>query len=559
MSLDPTSHEAMLTCEFYVGEELHVGPVRDVSAAGFFVETDVAIDPPTEVELRLVGRAAPETLYMRAVVEQRVVRKSSTPEAVTGVRFRILQLPRQYGALIGAPNVTQPGEEQPAMAARRRSDLDEREWVRGFSDTPRPTRVGDGIDRSRWKNEIPLFERAGQPLWSDTPAVPEALVIDDGELDDVVSMLGELGTEPCRESPDHSFSLVTWVPPSRVLVVTARRPLLLRLSLHSQPEDLVGIAVTDSDARTVSAAMYRLGYRYVIRRPVHPMALKALLRKAIGQDAGKRRAPRETFGCEVSWRVGWRRRSGAMIDISSRGCQLLARKRADLGSRVKIRIPSEVAEGPAFTVAGRIARCALATGNGALLGVEFEKLSARIEERIRRVVAAREHGPVRLEAAPAAPKAGMGLGPSQGAARAGCEDRSWAGSANRRRKPRVPIQQEVVALDLQAAEVKHLLVGCDLSPDGIRVEAHPALTIDERLRIALFDTADAEPLTLYALVARDDGPRGWWLRFVGLDQESRARLKRAIEGPPSLEFLEDLEPVATWAMLGQVLLATGEI
>jgi hypothetical protein len=536
-----------------------VGPVRDLSATSFFVETDAAIDPPTEVELRLVGRAALATLYMRAVVEQRVVPKSSTSEAVTGVRFRILQLPWEYSALIGASNPTQPGEEQPAMAARRRSDLDEREWVRGFSDAPRPTRVGNEIDQSRWKDEIPLFERAGEPLWSDTPAVPEALVIDDGELDDIVSILGELGTEPRRESPDGTFSLVTWVPPNRVLVVTARRALSLRLPLHSQPEDFVAIAVTDSNMRTVSASMHRLGYRYIIRRPVHPMALRALLHQAISQDAGRRRAHRKTFGCQVGLRIGWRRRSGSIIDISSRGCQLLARESADLGSQVKIRIPSEAAEGPAFTVAGRIARCAVVRGGGTVLGIEFEEFSAQIEERIHRVVAARECGPMRLKAVPAAPEAGMGLGPSQGAARAACEDRPRAGSANRRRKPRVAIRQEVVALDLHVDELKHLLMGCDLSPDGIRVEFHPALTIDERLRIALFDDAGAEPLTLYALVARDDGPRGWWLRFVGLDPEARARLKRAIKATPSLESLEDPEPETAWVMLGQVLLAAAEI
>jgi hypothetical protein len=558
MSLDPISHEAVLTCEFYVGEELHVGPVRDLGAAGFFVETDAVIEPSTEVELRLVGRAAPGMLYMRAVVEQRVVPKSRTPEAVTGVWFRILQLPRGYSALIGAPNAAQPVEAQRPMAARRRSDLDEREWVRGLSDAPRQTRTGDRIDRSRWKDEIPLFERAGEPLWSYTAPAPEALVIDDGELDDIVSILGELGTEPSRESPDSTFSVVTWVPPSRVLVVTARRALLLRLPLHSQPEDFVAIAVTDSNARTVSAAMHRLGYRYVIRRPVHPMALRALFRQAISQDAGRRRADRETFGCDVGWRIGWRRRSGAMIDVSSRGCQLLARECADVGSRVKIRIPSEAAEGPAFTVAGRVSRCTAARGGGTVLGVEFEKLSAQIEERIHRVVAARECGPVRLKAAPAAAEAGMGPGPSQGAVRAGCEDGPRAGNANRRRRPRIAIRQEVVALDLHAAEVKHLLMGCDLSPEGIRVEPHPELTIDGRLRIALFDSADAEPLTLYALVARDDGPRGWWLRFVGLDLEARARLKRAMKATPSLESLEDPEPGPTWAMLGQVLLATAE-
>jgi hypothetical protein len=116
-----------------------------------------------------------------------------------------------------------------------------------------------------------------------------------------------------------------------------------------------------------------------------------------------------------------------------------------------------------------------------------------------------------------------------------------------------------LALDLQASEVKQVLVGCDLSPDGVRVEAHPGLALDEPLRIALFDAADCEPLTLYALVARDDGPRGWWLRFVGLDLEARARLKQAISGPPSLEFLDAPEPVATWAMLGQVLLVSPKI
>jgi len=391
--------------------------------------------------------------------------------------------------------------------------------------------------------DLPLFERAGQPLWGRPAEVAEALVIDDGELDDVIGVLEELGARLARPRFEGPADLASWTPPERVLVVSARSALALQLPLRIDEPEFVAIAVTDSDARTVGASVQRLGYRYVVRRPVHPLALRALLREALWPQAGRRRVSREASGAEVSWRVGWWRRRAALIDVSARGCQLLALHSAPLRARVQIRMPAEGARRSGFGLRGRVVRRAQLAGGRMVLGIEFEPHSERIQRRLEALVALREQGPAQLGAPPFAALADAA--------------RPAADAAERRRKPRVELRREVLALACHSSDVLHTLVGRDLSMDGVRVEAHPSLVLGERMRLVLFDNPGGDPITLHGEVARDDGPRGWWLRFAALDNQARSRVAQAIQSLASIESLESPEPQATWMVLGALEIDRG--
>ncbi|MEE8474423.1 MAG: PilZ domain-containing protein [Myxococcota bacterium] len=527
-----------LLCEFYLGDELHKGSVLNLDATGFFVHTDANIEVNAEVELKLAGQPNAEPVYLNAVVKSVVGPSERAGDNARGIWLQVLELSREYSALIGAPCLD--ASEPTGMPTRNASG--ERECLSDLSGEPRDRPLGSsapGIDRSKWENEPSLFERAGEPLWSETPSAPDTLVIDDGEVDDVVAILEDLVADPELQPPEEAANLSAWLPPRRLLVVAAERALALRLPLQRMPEGAVAIAVTNSSSKTVGNAMQRLGYRYIIRRPVHPLALRAMLRQLVRPDAGKRRAPRAAFGAAVSWRIGWRRKRGSIIDVSADGCMLFSTDWTEVGSRLKIRFPAQIERGRAFTVRGLVTRCMPVARGHIVLGVKFEAISARLAKRILDLLESLESGPLRL---PQASTASIEI-------------------LERRRtdEPRLPRERrtglrasvcaEIVALDPETETVQFTLIGRELSVKGIRVEAHPSLNLNQPLYMALYDSTESKPLTLHAVVARDDGPRGCWLSFRKLDPEARERVARAVDQPPSVERLDETEPV--WVMTGQ--------
>jgi hypothetical protein len=98
-------------------------------------------------------------------------------------------------------------------------------------------------------------------------------------------------------------------------------------------------------------------------------------------------------------------------------------------------------------------------------------------------------------------------------------------------------EQEVVQIDEEARVVQALL-GRDLSTDGIRVVRQLGLAPGDKLRLALFDTSQQEPLILSAEVSRDDGGSGLFLHFVDLSTEMTARVEEIVARLPAIESID---------------------
>ena len=64
------------------------------------------------------------------------------------------------------------------------------------------------------------------------------------------------------------------------------------------------------------------------------------------------------------------------------------------------------------------------------------------------------------------------------------------------------------------------------------------LALGNKLRLALFDTPQQEPLILDAEVSRDDGESGLYLRFVDLSAETTARIEEIIAQLPAIESID---------------------
>ncbi len=536
-----------LACEFHVAGELVRGYVRNLSHTGFFVETTAPLEAGHELEVRLVGGATHRPVYIRGVVEQIISPEALDPHSPPGIQFRLLRFSLAYAQLIAGDDATEHPDEptQPLGHPTERKEDDV--WLseilgsggRTRAPKPRPSQISE-----EWEEYEPLPERAGVPLWGEDSMAPEAIVIDDGELDDVVGVLAELGVKAQRQSPTGDSFLATWTPPQHLLVVTARRALELRLPLKSPGKSFVSIAVADSDARMLYSKLRRLGFQYAISRPIHPLLMSLLFRQAVFADDEKRVAPRAVLGGEVRWWCGWgRKRPGVALDVALGGCRLLVQDAVARGSRIKIRVPEGLADRRSFTLEGRVIR--LTRGiSGTTLGVSFDHLSDGVRESLQKLLAL--PGPCRLRGEPLWPEGDLAVSESVEAPRDEAPE-------DRRRKLRVAFPQDVVALEHDSTRVKHLLVSSDLTVDGMRVEAHPSLVLCEHLKLALYEDAEGGPLILSAVVARDDGPAGWWLRFVELSPEVQQRLTQLLGRFPPIARLTGTGPESSRVVLGQVI------
>ncbi len=243
------------------------------------------------------------------------------------------------------------------------------------------------------------------------PNRPAVVLIDDGELEDLVGTLRELDAEPVRVPGVEADG--EWLWPSRLLVASARRGLALGPFTSRDKRGCTTIAVAEDDSRTVQALARRMGFDYLVRRPVHPEALRLLLLRALYGDRERRLEPRLPIGYAVTWRARLRAHDATVAEISPGGCRLLTARRLSPGSRLSVHIPRALAGGLGLRLPGRAVRCerrAATQGAPWLLGVAFENLSERARRRLDDLLDRYAIGPPRL------PNAGA-LSGAQAAAR----------------------------------------------------------------------------------------------------------------------------------------------
>jgi hypothetical protein len=361
------------------------------------------------------------------------------------------------------------------------------------------------------------------------------LLIHDGELADVRDLLDELGlgydeTAPNRVDPDQA----------RKAQIVISTPHFLLDRLHrGDTAGGVRIAIMDGTSRTVRAMLGRGGIEWLVRRPFHPTALRLLLLHCIYQGPEKRKAKRVSIGAAVHYHLGWRRRGALLAEMSQIDCRLLADRKVEVGKKVKLRLPEDLAGGRALVLTGKVVRTAKAPeGDGSMeVCILFDRPVPKDAARVKEMVESHRQGPAILAGSVA-----RHLEPSQpGAAEIkkdglsvitirdrsagdldGGEDDEEALHAERRDAPRQEFRQGVVALGHEAARV---LVGRDISLRGMRIDPSPNLSLDQELRIAIPVPQHATPLVVEVSVDRDDGERGLLLGFRNLSPTATTYLE----------------------------------
>lgn len=364
---------------------------------------------------------------------------------------------------------------------------------------------------------------------------PSALVIHDGELDDVCTLLGDLGTAFCERRGASTAD--DEARPWEVVISTPRR--LLEFDPGASGARPRRIAIMEKESRTLRSMLHRAGIDLLVRRPVHPEALRLLVLYALYRGPEKRRSLRVTIGGRVRFRSGLRRRHAVLAELSATGCRLLATEPPLRGNRIQLQVPAAIAGGRGLNLGGTVVRCEPSDLPGVhTVAVSWGKPGGRIADRLNQLVAAYSRGPAML----AGGDADCRDHPSRRPRPADCRAAPVATPASpadapceRRASGRHAFSRHVVALGVEAARV---LLGRDLSLGGMRVEPHADVRLGDELSVALHVRAREKPLVLSARVARDEGERGLVLQWNDLSAEGRDYLGRMIEFLPVIATRE---------------------
>lgn len=388
------------------------------------------------------------------------------------------------------------------------------------------------------------------------------VVLDDGELDDVVAVCRAVGAPVTviRGSAAAEIPLAR-----RLLVATARRAqALAQAALRDRGEaDWTGacragtarddagpferpasLVVTSEDSPAVRGLLREAGFDILVRRPVHPTLLRLLVERSLYRGPERRRAARIPLGDAVTYSTGTQRRNAVVTDLSERGARLVSRYGARRGMHLRLELAGAAADGGVLVLEGRVLRSRSA-GEGAradeiAIALEFEPLAPDVREALQ--------GFLRLRAAAA--EAGGAAAPHAPRRPGASAPRSDRRPHERRRHERVSFERGTVALGDGDGPV---LLGRDLSRGGVRLEAHPSLVVGACVRLAIFGRSDARPVEVDAVVVRNDGDEGVALRFDSAPRAVADALDALVAALPPVEALGGGEVEALGSVVARVV------
>ncbi len=360
---------------------------------------------------------------------------------------------------------------------------------------------------------------------------PATLVLDDGELGDVRETLEQIGVSYTYLRGGATEGLRV-APPSRLLVATPRRAMRLDPGTAADPEDgthPVRIVVTDQDSVGMRNQLRAVGFDYLVRRPIHPGALRLLLLRALYRGPERRVTVRYPIGGPVLYRMGLRKKPATLLEVSLRGCRLESDSEADLDARINVMLSKEFTGGKSLTVSGWVVRCADSGEGGYELGVAFESLSASTERGLRSVLKRKIQG---LDS-PIEESAGAPL---------------TEGIEDRRHGRRGAVDGTLRVRD----QASRAMVGRNLSTGGMLIEQNLDLRIGDSTTLEIFGRDGDEPIRVRAQVLRDDG-NGMALQFVNVTEDAARRLETLVSGLPAVERLADSEIEAMGTVVASIV------
>jgi len=251
--------------------------------------------------------------------------------------------------------------------------------------------------------------------------IPAVLILDDGELDDVQRILEELEVEFGRV---RGGAIAANTPhPKSLLMATPRRiSAVSAIDEASGDEDPpVRVVVVDQDSKTLRDQLRQVGFDYLVRRPVHPEALRLLVMHSIYRGEEKRREPRVAVGLEISFQTGEIPRRATLVDLSTRGCRLISSFELEASKQILVTLPESLGATESITLEGRILRSSYDKRIGEegmhSAAVQFENLSTDLRHELEWIIEDKVGGPPALNTTPQPAQDDAGANPSTPQAR----------------------------------------------------------------------------------------------------------------------------------------------
>ncbi len=366
------------------------------------------------------------------------------------------------------------------------------------------------------------------------------VMVDDGELDDVRAVLEELGAEFAHLRGGAIPGELD--PPNQLFIATPRRAMLAK-DWPSGPLP-IKVGVVTEDSNTLRGMLKRIGFDLLIRRPVHPYALRLVLLRALYSGSERRRDPRFPLGVEVSFRGGFRRKTATLADLSVRGARLLVDQPVSLGSRVTLQLDRELSGDKAMALRCKVVRVSDDPERDGkfVIGLQFEKLTKAAVLQLRATLRKAEEGPSVL------------AGPKNGEAAAETPNELPAAAPatpeNRRKHDRAVFRREVVQLDEEASSV---LLGRDISLGGMRIESEANLGLGDQLRLAIYGGPREDPFILRARIVRQETATTYGLSFDDLKPAVANQLESLVAKLPAVESLNGGESDALGSVVSRIL------
>jgi hypothetical protein len=233
--------------------------------------------------------------------------------------------------------------------------------------------------------------------------IPSVLILDDGELDDVQRILEDLEVDFGRVQ---GGAIAPNTPHPKSLLMATPRRISAVSAIGAVPEGEdppVRVVVVDQDSKTLRDQLRQVGFDFLVRRPVHPEALRLLVMHSLYRGDEKRREPRVAVGLEISFQTGEIPRRATLVDLSTGGCRLISSFELEAGKQVIVTLPETLGATETITLDGRILRSSYDKRIGEegmhSAAVQFENLSSDVKNELEWIIEDKVGGPPTLNTA----------------------------------------------------------------------------------------------------------------------------------------------------------------
>ena len=187
-----------------------------------------------------------------------------------------------------------------------------------------------------------------------------------GELSEFAHLLSELAV--AVEERSGRLPTPTDLEGARLVVVSGRSLLesgAPNLSLWPRT-----IAVIDDSSRTLVSHLSRIGAAMVIRRPIHPRALRLLLLHEIYRGPERRGRRRILIGHPIRVTSGLFRPQATLLELSSTGARIELPSAPKVGTKMRILIGKDLTKGKPIKLQARVVRSIRSAGDSSRTGAE---------------------------------------------------------------------------------------------------------------------------------------------------------------------------------------------